>query len=264
MKVYQSLAAWRAARRAMTGRIGFVPTMGALHRGHTSLIERSVAECDVTVLSIYVNPTQFNSPADLAHYPRTLAADLALAGELGVDAVITPTFAELYPDDFRYQVSEQAVSTELCGAHRPGHFTGVLTVVLKLLNLVRPERAYFGEKDYQQYALIRGMAEAFFLDVEIVPCDTVREADGLALSSRNALLDAEGRRLAPRFAALLRAPLSDEEVGRQLEQAGFVVDYVETRDGRRFGAVVVRGRQREVRLIDNVPLAAPLAAVANG
>jgi pantoate--beta-alanine ligase len=264
MKVYEGLPEWRAARAALTGRIGFVPTMGALHDGHASLIERSAAECEVTVLSIYVNPTQFNNPADLAHYPRTLPADLALAESLGVDAVLTPSFAGLYPDEFRYQISERGLSESLCGAHRPGHFTGVLTVVMKLLNLVRPHRAYFGEKDFQQYQLIRGMAEAFFLDTEIVPCATVREHDGLALSSRNALLDDAGRRLAPRFAELLRLPLGDAEVGRRLAQAGFDVDYVESRDGRRFGAVVVHGAERDVRLIDNVPLSAPIAAAANG
>jgi pantoate--beta-alanine ligase len=124
---------------------------------------------------------------------------------------------------------------------------------MKLLNLVRPERAYFGEKDYQQFELIRGMAEAFFLDTEIVPCRTVREADGLALSSRNALLEPEGRRLAPRFHCLLRTPESDAAVRGHLARAGFDVDYVETRHGRRFGAVTVRGRERDVRLIDNVP-----------
>lgn len=264
MNVHSSLDDWRRARAGLTGRIGFVPTMGALHAGHAALIERSVAECDVTVLSIYVNPTQFNNPADLAHYPRTLEADLALAERLGVDDVITPTFEALYPDGFRYQVSERELSAELCGAHRPGHFTGVLTVVMKLLNLVRPHRAYFGEKDYQQYLLIRGMAQAFFLDTEIVPCATVREPDGLALSSRNALLDAAGRRLAPRFAELLSSALEDAGMRRALEQAGFDVDYVETRDGRRFGAVVVRCGDREVRLIDNVALAAPLASAANG
>ena len=257
MKIYQCLDHWRAARRELEGRVGFVPTMGALHRGHASLIERSVAECDVTVLSIYLNPTQFNNPDDLEHYPRTLEADLAMARELGVDVVITPTFDALYPDGYRYRVDEGEFSRQLCGAHRPGHFTGVLTVVMKLLNLVRPDRAYFGEKDYQQFELIRGMAEAFFLDTEIVPCRTVREADGLALSSRNALLEPEGRRLAPRFHCLLRMPESDAVVRQRLARAGFEVDYVETLHGRRFGAVTVRGRKRDVRLIDNVPAPTP-------
>ncbi len=260
MKVFDDLTAWQGARRGMTGPVGFVPTMGALHAGHASLIRRSVAENDVTVVSVYLNPTQFNNAADLANYPRTLEADLAMAAELGVDAVLTPTYDDLYPDGFRYRVEEHQVSAELCGAHRPGHFTGVLTVVMKLLNLVRPERAYFGEKDYQQYELIRDMAAAFFLETEIVPCATVRETDGLALSSRNALLDERGRRLAPRFPELLRAPLSDAEVGERLRAAGFDVDYVKTRRGRRFGAVVVHGQDRSVRLIDNVPLTATAPA----
>ena len=254
MNRYSDLSAWRAARRGLEGRIGFVPTMGALHRGHASLIERSVAECDHTVLSIYVNPTQFNNPKDLEHYPRTLETDLAMSRDAGVDSVLVPDYASLYPDGYRYRVDENDLSGSLCGAHRPGHFTGVLTVVMKLLNLVRPDRAYFGEKDYQQFLLIRGMCEAFFMDVEIVPCATVREPDGLALSSRNALLDAEGRSLAPEFARLLRSAEPDDAVARRLAAAGFVVDYVETRAGRRFGAVVVRGSEREVRLIDNVPV----------
>jgi pantoate--beta-alanine ligase len=256
MNVYDDLSAWRRARREVRGPVGFVPTMGALHRGHASLIERSVGENDFTVLSIYVNPTQFNNPGDLTLYPRTLEADLDAARALGVDAVITPCFEDLYPDDYRFRVDENDFSNELCGAHRPGHFTGVLTVVMKLLNLVRPDRAYFGEKDYQQYQLVRDMAHAFFLDTEIVPCRTVREADGLALSSRNALLDEAGRRVAPRFHCLLRAALPDDEVRRLLAGAGFDVDYVETRGARRYGAVTVNGRERQVRLIDNVPMAA--------
>jgi pantoate--beta-alanine ligase len=259
LKVYEALADWRSARQAMSGTVGFVPTMGALHRGHAALIERSVAECRHTVVSVYLNPTQFNNPSDLAHYPRTLEADLALARELGADAVVTPTYEALYPDGFRYRVEEHERSTLLCGAHRPGHFTGVLTVVLKLLNLVRPHRAYFGEKDFQQYELIRGMAEAFFLDTEIVPCATIREPDGLALSSRNALLDEAGRALAPELHRLLASELDDAAVREALTAAGFEVDYVETRFGRRFGAVVVRGAGREVRLIDNVPRPAATA-----
>jgi len=265
MNVFEDLHEWRTARREMIGSVGFVPTMGALHRGHAALLRRSVAECDHTVLSVYLNPTQFNNPSDLASYPRTLEADLELALQLGVSAVITPSFEQLYPDGFRYRVDENEFSRRLCGAHRPGHFTGVLTVVMKLLNLVRADRAYFGEKDYQQFELIRGMAQAFFLDTEIVPCRTVREADGLALSSRNALLDETGRRLAPRFHCLLRSPRSDAAVRDGLARAGFDVDYLETSHGRRFGAVIVRGREGDVRLIDNVPVAGqPGRAAAGG
>jgi pantoate--beta-alanine ligase len=258
VKVFASLAEWRSARRDLPGPVGFVPTMGALHSGHAALLERSVDECASTVLSIYLNPTQFNNVADLERYPRTLEADLDLARGAGVDAVIMPRYEELYADGYRFRIDEHDLSRVLCGAHRPGHFTGVLTVVMKLLNLVRPDRAYFGEKDYQQYQLIRDMAAAFFLDAEIVPCPTVREADGLALSSRNALLDEAGRRLAPRFHALLTADVADAEVVAGLAAVGFEVDYVETRNGRRFGAVVVACADRNVRLIDNVP--APVAA----
>lgn len=254
MKRFDALDDWRAERAGLTTRIGFVPTMGALHAGHAALLRRSVDECDYTLLSIYLNPTQFNNPADLQHYPRTLETDLAIARDLGVDGVLLPTWDALYPDGYRFRVDETQFSRELCGAHRPGHFTGVLTVVMKLLNIVRPQRAYFGEKDFQQYQLIRDMCEAFFLAVDIVPCATQREPDGLALSSRNALLDPASRERAPQFNRLLRAPLDDATVRARLEAAGFVVDYVETRDGRRFGAVIVRGVEREVRLIDNVAL----------
>lgn len=252
MKVFDRLADWRTVRASMDGSIGFVPTMGALHAGHATLIERSVEENSRTVLSIYVNPTQFDDAADLEKYPRSLDDDLALARDLGVDAVLLPRFEELYPDDFRYQVTETAFSNELCGRHRPGHFTGVLTVVLKLLNLVRPRRAYFGEKDYQQYLLIRDLCAALFVDVDIVPCATVREADGLAMSSRNALLDARARKLAPMLHELLASGMEDAEISKRLGEAGFSVDYVETRRGRRFGAAEIDSNGRHVRLIDNV------------
>jgi len=165
----------------------------------------------------------------------------------------------LYGDDFRYQVCEQTLSGELCGAHRDGHFTGVLTVVMKFLNIVEPQRAYFGEKDYQQYLLIRDMCAAFFMDVDVVACPTVRDLDGLALSSRNALLDAEGRRLAPTLNKLLGTSCSDAQVADQLQRAGFTVDYVTTRGERRFAAAVVHCGERTVRLIDNVALSEPAA-----
>ena len=133
--------------------VGFVPTMGALHRGHVSLLDRARAECDVVVLSIFVNPTQFNDPGDLAAYPITLDDDLAVAAAAGCDHVLLPDTDQVYPDGYRYQVTERDFSEELCGAHRPGHFDGVLTVVMKLFQIVAPSRAYFGEKDYQQLLL---------------------------------------------------------------------------------------------------------------
>ncbi len=253
-RVFERLDDWLLTRATLEGSIGFVPTMGALHAGHASLIERSVAENEFTVLSIYLNPTQFNNPKDLEVYPQTLTRDLELAETLGVDFVITPRFDDMYADGYRFQVDETRFSAELCGGHRPGHFTGVLTVVMKLLNLVRADRAYFGEKDYQQYLLIRDMCAAFFMDVEIVPCTTVREPDGLAMSSRNENLDTAGRARAATLNRLIGSDLSDEEVSRALADAGFDVDYIVSRDGRRFAAASLTCGDRVVRLIDNVPL----------
>ncbi len=252
MKVIEDIGEWQALRPSLHGDVGFVATMGALHDGHASLMQRSVAENDLTVLSIYVNPTQFNDPDDLANYPDTLQEDLRIARDLGVDFVILPGYEDMYADGYRYQVNENEFSKELCGGNRPGHFTGVLTVVMKLLNLVRPRRAYFGEKDYQQYVLIRDMAAAFFMDVEIVPCATVRECDGLAMSSRNKLLSGGARKGAHKFNQALRSAAGDAEVARQLQGLGFEVDYVVTRGQRRFGAVVVECGGHSVRLIDNV------------
>lgn len=250
MKLHSDLAAWRAVRAGaeFAGcRVGFVPTMGALHAGHRALLERARAENDRVVLSIFVNPTQFNDPADLANYPRPLAADLALADGLVTDVLLPPP-AELYADGYRYRVTESSLSRELEGAHRPGHFDGVLTVVLKLLNLVQPHRAYFGEKDRQQLDLVRGMAEALFLPGEIVACPTVREADGLALSSRNVRLSPAGRAHAAHFPRILRSAADASQAAAELGAAGFGVDYVEDRAGVRLGAV----RTENVRLIDNV------------
>lgn len=255
MNVIHSIQEWRSIRSQMSKSIGFVPTMGALHAGHAALLDRSVHENDCTVLSIYVNPTQFNNQEDLTNYPSTLESDLDLARARGVDVVLMPKYNELYADDYRFRVDEHGFSQTLCGAHRPGHFTGVLTVVLKLLNLVQPKRAYFGEKDYQQLSLIRDMASAFFLSVEIVPVATVRDADGLALSSRNARLTPAARRLAPTFSRLLRAEAPDQTIHKELERAGFAVDYIETHAGRRYGAVLMDCGTHTVRLIDNVQVA---------
>jgi pantoate--beta-alanine ligase len=250
--VYNDLASWQRVRAGWTSRsIGFVPTMGALHAGHEALLARARRENERVVLSVFVNPTQFNDPTDLAKYPRTLAADLALAGPY-VDAVLVPPAEALYPDGYRYRVTETELSRQLEGAHRPGHFDGVLTVVLKLLNLVQAERAYFGEKDWQQLQLVREMAKTFFLPVEIVPCPTVREPDGLAMSSRNRRLSEKARAQAPAFARALREGRTSTDAARRLQEAGFEVDYVEDRDGVRLGAIRLEG----VRLIDNVPLSA--------
>ncbi len=227
-------------------------------------MRRARAENEHTVVSIFLNPTQFNDAQDLASYPASLEADLALAERLGIDAVLAPPADALYQEGFRFQVDESEFSRKLCGAHRPGHFTGVLTVVMKLLNLVRPQRAYFGRKDYQQLRLIQDMVDAFFMDVAIVPCATVRDADGLALSSRNALLDEPGRRLAPKLPELLRSPGSDAQVAGALADLGFVVDYVTTLGNRRLGAVSLCCDGRTVRLIDNVAVAEALAVAEEG
>lgn len=249
--VWTDLELWCKELRSMKARkdsIGFVPTMGALHAGHGSLLERSRAENDVSVLSIYVNPTQFENKDDLKRYPMSLERDRKVAARAGVDHILVPTVEQIYPDGYRYKVSEKEFSGRFCGAHRPGHFDGVLTVVMKLLNLVRADRAYFGEKDFQQLELVKGMVAAFFMDTEIVACPTVREADGLAMSSRNVNLSNEARKTAPEFVRVLREAKSVSEARNRLEKAGFEVDYVEDFGARRLGAVKIAG----VRLIDNV------------
>ena len=233
--------------------------MGGLHEGHASLVRRARAENEQVVVSIFLNPTQFNNAQDLAGYPATLEADLALLEQLGVDALLAPPKDVVYRDGFRFRVEENQFSRRLCGAHRPGHFTGVLTVVMKLLNLVRPHRAYFGRKDYQQLRLIQDMVDAFFMDVAIVPCATVRDADGLALSSRNALLDDNARRLAPRLREMLCSPAADAEVAEALADLGFEVDYVATLEDRRLAAASLRCNGQAVRLIDNVGVAEHVA-----
>jgi pantoate--beta-alanine ligase len=248
--VYNDLAAWRAVRHAPPwsgATLGFVPTMGALHRGHLELLRRARAENERVVLSVFVNPTQFNDANDLARYPRTLDEDVAAAGPY-VDAVITPPPREFYPDGYRYRVTEMEFSRKWEGAHRPGHFDGVLTIVLKLLNVVQATRAYFGEKDWQQLQLVRGMVDAFMLPVEIVACPTVRDDDGLALSSRNRRLSPSARVRAAQFPQILREAPTSQHAAEQLAAAGFAVDYVVDEDGVRLGAV----RLDDVRLIDNV------------
>ena len=249
--IFENVSAWRAERAAQIRAgltLGFVPTMGALHEGHRSLIRGSRAENDRTLVSIFVNPTQFDDPHDLATYPRPLDDDLALLRDAGTDCVILPDEAQLYPDGYRYRVSETELSKTLEGAHRSGHFDAVLTVVLKLLQVAQAERAYFGEKDWQQLSLVRGMANAFFLPTKIVGCPTVREADGLAISSRNRRLAASDRKKAPQLYRALASAESAASAARELESGGFDVEYVKDCDRRRLGAVRLGG----VRLIDNV------------
>jgi pantoate--beta-alanine ligase len=252
-RVFEDLEAWRRERRELARTsltVGFVPTMGALHEGHLSLVRRSRSENDRTMVSIFVNPTQFDDQADLARYPRTTDPDIEALRAEGTDFVLLPRAEDLYRDGFRYRITGGECARMLEGAHRPGHFDGVLTVVMKLLQIVGPERAYFGEKDWQQLSLVRGMAAAFFLPVTIVACPTVRDPDGLALSSRNSNLGPADRERAPLFYRSLSSAETSEQAARELSESGFVVDYVEDRDGRRLGAVRIGG----VRLIDNLPL----------
>lgn len=250
LKIFESISEWIKFRAEIKGEIGFVPTMGALHQGHISLVKRSTEDNPLTLVSIYVNPTQFDDPGDLEKYPKTLAADVKCLQEAGADFLLLPRYEELYPDRFRYQLKEVELSKILCGKTRPGHFKGMLTVVLKLLNIAEAARAYFGEKDYQQFLLIKGMAEAFFLKTEIIGMKTWREADGLAMSSRNVNLKPSERELAKELPSLLKSSKSAEAAKVSLTARGFQVDYVEDLWGRRFGAVKIGS----VRLIDNVEI----------
>ena len=178
------------------GKIGFVPTMGALHKGHISLIEQSKNTCDVTICSIFVNPNQFNDKADLARYPRTPEADIKMLEDAGCDILFMPSVDEIYPKTDTRVFDFGAVDKVLDGAHRPGHFNGVGQVVSRLFEIVKPDKAFFGLKDYQQVLVIKKMVEQLNLKVEIVACDILREPDGLAMSSRNTLLSVEERKAA--------------------------------------------------------------------
>ncbi len=199
--------------RALGATVGMVPTMGALHEGHLSLIRQARAETDTVVVSIFVNPTQFGPNEDLARYPRTLAQDVRLSQEAGADLIFCPSNAEMYPVGFSTWVDVEGLTDGLCGRSRPGHFRGVSTVVTKLLNICAPDKAYFGEKDAQQLAVIRRMVRDLNMPMTVVPCPTVREADGLAMSSRNVRLTEQERAQAP---ALYRALTT----ARRLKEAG--------------------------------------------
>lgn len=205
MKVIYTVADLRSALANHKGeQIGFVPTMGALHAGHLSLVERARKECDVVVVSIFVNPTQFNDKGDLAAYPRTLPADLELLSPIGPDYVFAPSVEEVYPTPDTREFDFGMVDKVMEGASRPGHFNGVGQVVSKLFDFVEPHKAYFGEKDFQQIAVIKELVRQMGSPVEIVECPIVRDTDGLALSSRNTLLDEAHRAAAPHIYATLR------------------------------------------------------------
>lgn len=249
MDIYHDIDAWRQCNRARLkeNTLGFVPTMGNLHIGHLSLIKQSQQENKQTAVSIFINQAQFNNSEDFIKYPRTLDADLEQLERAGVDYCLIPTEDIIYPDHFCYQVHETTNHQQLEGQHRPGHFTGVLTVVMKLLNIVKPNRAYFGEKDYEQFQYIRDMARAFFMDTEIISCSTLREASGLAFSSRNGRLSTAGKEKAALFAHLFLHASSVQQARAQLTEADIQIEYIEEHHGRRFAAVFIDG----VRLIDN-------------
>jgi pantoate--beta-alanine ligase len=218
MHVFETIAAFRAARKSFGGSLGLVPTMGYLHDGHLELVRRAKAECDHVAVSIFVNPTQFGPREDLARYPRDLPRDLDLLRNEGVDLVFTPTADEMYPPDYSTYVEVEHVTAPLEGARRPGHFRGVATVVCKLFNIASADRAYFGQKDAQQTVVIQQMVRDLNLPIAIVVVPTVREPDGLAMSSRNVYLSREERAAAP---VLYRAlSLAKDQYGRGERDAG--------------------------------------------
>ena len=274
MKLIETAAemrAWSITQKASGRRVGFVPTMGALHEGHASLMREAAARDDVSVLSIFVNPAQFAPHEDFGQYPRTFDADRALAEAVGMDAVYAPSAAQMYPEGYATYVDVEGLTSALCGASRPHLFRGVCTVVTKLFAAVLPDRAYFGQKDAQQCAVIKRMARDLDLGVEIAEMPIVREADGLAMSSRNQYLSAEERRRA------LCLPRALEE-GRELLEAGersswivvdavcaelqdVEIDYVELVDAERLAPVTeitapillaVAAKVGMTRLIDNI------------
>ena len=263
--------------RAKGNRIAFVPTMGNLHEGHLDLVRRARELCDIVVVSIFVNPMQFGPNEDLDAYPRTLTADKEKLFAEGVQYLFAPEAGEIYPEGLEVQsaVSVPQLSDTLCGATRPGHFTGVATVVTKLFNIVQPDVAVFGEKDFQQLSIIRKMVVDLCLPIEIVGVPTTRDEDGLALSSRNGYLTAQEREKAPLLNQLLTECREAIACGfdnyRELEahaklkliQAGFEPDYFEIRDARTLGevseqteevAILAAARLGKPRLIDNVRL----------
>lgn len=276
MQLLPTIAEWRAARATLPAPLGFVPTMGALHAGHVELVRRARAENAAVVVSIFVNPTQFDRADDLARYPRDLERDLAILRAAGVDAVFAPNAGDIYPAGHATTVRVVGLGDILEGAHRKGHFDGVATVVAKLFNIVQPARAYFGQKDAQQLAVIRRVVADLNFPVEVVGVPTVREPDGLALSSRNVFLQGEARQQALALSRALNAARAEWDAGerdadalRDAANAGYATfdgvqpEYLSLADPETLEALhgpIQRGLMSTaawvggVRLIDNVVL----------
>lgn len=277
MKVYNSISELKKAIAELKKNnktIGFVPTMGALHQGHISLVKKSMSENDATFVSIFVNPTQFNDKKDLRNYPRTLDKDLNLLSQNGCDYVFIPTEQEMYPVPDTRKFSFGPIEDVMEGKHRPGHFTGVAQIVSKLFELIPAQRAYFGEKDFQQIAIVRRLNEMLLIPVEIVPCPIFREEDGLAMSSRNVLLNEEQRKSAPLIYKTLKESaeiaedysvkgLKDwvtETINQNPELETEYFDIVDERtlqsiknwshEGKKIGCIAVKAGN--IRLIDNI------------
>lgn len=273
MKTLRTIAAVRAHLAPMRGHspIGLVPTMGALHEGHVALFRAAVRECGHVVATIFVNPRQFNDPADLAAYPRPEADDLRIAAAAGIGTIFVPDVDEIYPADDATSVHVQGAALDYEGRFRPGHFDSVATVCLKLFNIIQPDIAFFGQKDAQQVAVVRQAIRDLRLDLALRVVPTVREADGLALSSRNVRLSADGRRRALAIPRALRAAVAafrhgaDPIAAARQELALLDVDYVEMARFADRPTLVVAARVGDTRLIDNVPLDEPgLAGLAAG
>lgn len=211
--------------------IGLVPTMGALHEGHASLVRRSVKENDITVVSVFLNPTQFNDKGDLERYPRTLDHDCTLMDECGADIVFAPSVKEMYPTPDTRKFEFAPVTTVMEGAHRPGHFNGVCQVVSRLFYIVTPDRAYFGEKDWQQIAVVKELVRYIGASVKIIECTTIREEDGLAKSSRNSLLTASERAIAPHIYSVLKESVAFSQNHSPKETHDYVVKNIDKEDG---------------------------------
>ena len=257
-------------RRALGSRdrsgIGFVPTMGALHAGHRSLVERARRECATVVVSVFVNPTQFNDKTDLKNYPRTPEADLRLLEEVGADYVFMPSVEEVYPEPDTRTFDFGMIDKVMEGATRPGHFNGVAQVVSRLFDLVKPAKAYFGEKDFQQIAVIREMVRQLRIPVEIIPCPIVRGEDGLALSSRNTLLDTDHRTAAPYIYKVLKAAVEKSHQTTSDQLAAWVTAQVESNPLLKviYFQVVDAATMQQVRTWEESPVIQGCIAVQAG